>query len=84
MDTASGCGTTTNSFVLPVETGIHGWVTRRGYALTSSRSVVEGVPTPGPTMDTASGCGTTVWCVGAGIHGDLPLVLPVETGIHGG
>ena len=34
-----------------------------GYALTSSRSVVEGVPTPGPTMDTASGCGKTgvVW-----------------------
>ena len=30
MGTASGCGTTTTSFVLPVETGIHGGVAARG------------------------------------------------------
>ena len=75
MDTASGCGTTTTSFVLPVETGIHGGVTVGGYALTSSRSVVEGASPPRAysTMDTASGCGTTVWCVGAGIHGGMTV-----------
>ena len=46
-----------------------------GYALTSSRCVVEGAPShPYPTMGTASGCGTTT----------TPLVLPVKTGIDGG
>ena len=56
MGTASGCGTTVGGFrlggrkdgchlVLPVKTGIHGGVTAVGTALTSSGSVVEGVPT---------------------------------------
>ena len=38
MGTASGCGTTTTSFVLPVKTGIHGGVRRWGV-----RSYVEPV-----------------------------------------
>ena len=41
-----------------------------GYALTSSRSVFEGVPTPGPTMDTASGCGKTVGGYRIGVRYD--------------
>ena len=68
-------GAGTFPFVLPVETGIHGGVTVGGYALTSSRSVVEGAPShPYSTMGTASECGTTT----------TYLVLPVETGIQGG
>ena len=60
------------------------WGVGGGYVLTSSRSVVEGAPShPYPTMGTASECGTTVWCVRAGIHGGLPIVLPAKAGIHG-
>ena len=77
MGTASECGTTTTSFVLPVKTGIHGGVTAGGTPLPSNRSLAEGILTPVPTMGTASECGTTVWRA-------LPLVLPVKTGIHGG
>ena len=71
MGTASGCGTTTTYLVLPVETGIYGGVTVGGYALTSSRSVVEGAPSHAyPTMDTASGCGTTVGGYRIGVRYD--------------
>ena len=63
-------GAGTFPFVLPAAAGIDGGVTVGGYALTSSRSVVEGVPTPGPTMDTASGCGTTVGGYRIGVRYD--------------
>ena len=47
------------------------WGDGGGYAFTSSRSVVEGAPTPGPTMDTASGCGkTVVWWYRIGVRYD--------------
>ena len=86
MDTASGCGTTVGGYRIGVRyddyllrlTGGNRypwWGDGGGYALTSSRSVVEGAPShPYPTMGTASECGTTT----------TSLVLPVETGIHVG